>query len=533
MAVAIRQLSGNDAAQWLDVLKASVGEDYPDPQAYQPDWIAPQLEPSTGHETWAAEVNGRLHASVSFLQPASQIKNPVLNLGRQLFLPECFQDGSAEALLRHIRDLGAERRQMMVARLLASDPQLQRLHEKLGFVCAGYQPFKHLFHVRQGALFYVWFASPEMVPRLGISESLSQVSELAAAVLNSLKISNPLAVRDGVTGYPLQTELQLQDASYNDFALWRLHALSASPPTEISSGYNLGLGLLRSGEPHIRAILGTRHDQVVAGLAYLADDYDRCLRLVDCFSTDDLSMGALFHHAVKIAQDQLNAVYLEADILMTAPRLLKTVEQLGFVPVAYLPAFHCNADGHTDVVKVVKLNMVYSLESAEMTPNARAITQIVDQNFQDQKIGVAIINLLRGLPIFDGLGDGELRKVARLFTQKLYHPGEKIFVKDGSGNEAYVVMPGQIDIFLEEKALPIASVSSGQIFGELAFLDGSSRAACAVASQASILLVIQRPAFLDLVQREPHLGMVVLRNIALELSNRLRRTNTAFIALKK
>ena len=533
MAVAIRQLSGNDAAQWLDVLKASVGEDYPDRQVYQPDWIASQLEPSTGHETWAAEVNGRLQASVSFLQPASQSKNPVLNLGRQLFLPECFQDGSAEALLRHIRDLGAERRQMMVARLLAADPQVQQLHEKLGFVCAGYQPFKHLFRVRQGALFYVWFASPEMVPRLGISESLSQVSELAATVLNSLKISNPLAVRDGVTGYPLQTELQLQEASYNDFALWRLQALSASPPTEISSGYNLGLGLLRSGDPHIRAILGTRHNDVVAGLAYLADDYDRCLRLVDCFSTDDLSMGALFHHAVKIAQDQLNAVYLEADILMTAPRLLKTAEQLGFVPVAYLPAFHYNADGHTDVVKVVKLNMAYSLESAEMTPNARAITQIVDQNFRDQKIGVAIISLLRGLPIFEGLGDGELRKVARLFTQKLYHPGEKIFVRHGSGNEAYVVMRGQIDIFLEEKGLPIASVSSGQIFGELAFLDGSPRAACAIASQASILLVIQRPAFLDLVQREPHLGMAVLRNIALELSSRLRRTNTAFIALKK
>src|SRR5438094_6029498 len=223
MAVAIRQLSGNDAAQWLDVLKASVGEDYPDPQAYQPDWIAPQLEPSTGHETWAAEVNGRLHASVSFLQPFSQIKNPVLNLGRQLFRPECFHDGSAELLLRRLSELAAERRQMMVARVLASDPQLQQLHEKLGYVCAGFQPFKHLFGVRQGALFYVWLGSLGTLSRLAISESLSHVSELAAAVLSSLKIPKPLAVRDGVTGYPLQIELQLQDASYHDFALWRLH----------------------------------------------------------------------------------------------------------------------------------------------------------------------------------------------------------------------------------------------------------------------------------------------------------------------
>jgi CRP/FNR family transcriptional regulator len=533
MAQAIHQLSGNDAGRWIDLLKASVGEDYPDKQVYQPDWVAPQLEPLTGHETWGVENNGSLLGSVSFLQPASQINNPVLNLGRQLFRPESFQDGSAESLMRRVNELAAERRQMAVARVLASDIELQRLHEQLGYACAGFQPFKHLFRVRQGVLFYVWLASAEDLPRLGISESLSHVSELATAVLTSLKIPNPLTVRDGVTGYPLQVELQLQDAGYNDFALWRMHAQSANPPTEISNGYSLGLGLLRSGDPHIRAILGKRHEQVVAGLAYLVDDHDRCVRLVDCFGSDDLSMGTLFHHAVKMAQDQFNAVYLEADILMTAPRLLKTAEQLGFVPVAYLPAFYCNPDGHTDVVKVVKLNMAYSLEDAELSPGARAIAQIVDQNFQDQKIGVAVINLLRGLPVFDGLGDGELRKVARLFTQKLYHPGERIFVKDGSGNEAYVVMRGQVDISFDEKALPIATVNSGQIFGELAFLDGSPRAAYAVASQASILLVIQRPAFLDLVQREPRLGMVVLRNIALELSSRLRRTNTAFIALKK
>ena len=532
MAIAIRQLSGNDAGRWLDLLKASMGEDYPDPEVYQSDWLAPQLEPMTGHETWAAEVNRRLHGSVSFLQPASQIKNPVLNLGRQLFRPECFQDGSAEALLRRIRDLAAERRQMIVARVLASDPQLQQLHETLGYVCAGFQPFKHLFRVRQGALFYVWLDSPGMLSRLAISESLSHVSELAAAVLNRLSIPTPSTVRDGVTGYPLQIELQLQEASYNDFALWRLHAQSANPPTEISSGYNLGLGLLRSGEPLIRAILGKRHDHVVAGLAYLADDYDRCVRLVDCFSTDDLSMGTLFHHAVKIAQDQLNAVYLEADILMTAPRLLKTAEQLGSVPVAYLPAFYCNADGHTDVVKVVKLNMAYSLENVQLTPNARAIAQIVDQNFQDQKIGVAVIKLLRSLPLFEGLGEGELRKIARLFTQRLYHPGEKIFGKDDSGDEAYLLMRGQVDIHLEEKSPPIATLGSGQIFGELTFLDNAPRAAYAVANQASILLVIQRSQFDDLVQREPDLGMVVMRNLALELSHRLRRTN-ATAAVKK
>src|SRR5438309_11137342 len=179
------------------------------------------------------------------------------------------------------------------------------------------------------------------------------------------------------------------------------------------------------------------------------------------------------------------------------------------------------------------LNMAYSLEGAELTSHADAILRIVDQNFQDQKIGVAIITLLRGLPIFEGLGDGELRKIARLFSQKLYRPGEKIFNKGDSGNEAYVVMRGRVEIHLEEKSSPIATVGHGQIFGELAFLDNSRRVAYAIASQASILLVIQRTAFNDLVQREPYFGMVVMRNIGLELSHRLRRTNAAAAVVKR
>jgi CRP-like cAMP-binding protein len=172
---------------------------------------------------------------------------------------------------------------------------------------------------------------------------------------------------------------------------------------------------------------------------------------------------------------------------------------------------------------MIKLNMAYSNENAAFTSESKSVAEIIDNNFQDQKVGVAIINLLRALPFFEGLGDGELRKIARLFTQKLYRPGERVFNKGDVGNEAYVIMRGQIDVFLEEGAKPVATLTNGQILGEMAFLDPSPRTAMAVANQASILLMIQRSAFTDLVQHEPHLGMVVMRNIAVELTNRLRK----------
>ena len=529
MGLQIREATPADAAQWLDLLRCALGGDFPAAEAYNLDWIKQQLQPNTENKTYVADQDGKLQAAISTLGPSGGNGNPVTNLGRNFFRPESFHNGSAEALLRHIEDLGAKEKHLIIVRILASDNSQQILFEKQGYVCVGYQPFKHLHRSREGVLFYVRFFGDVLATRLPLSDSLPQISELATAVLDRIQSNSPLTVRDGVTGYPLKTELSFIESTADDFELWRLQANSSNPSIEISGSYNRGLGYLRmtSTPPPIRCFLGQREDRVVAGIAFYLDEQDRCVRIIDSFSTDDLSMGAMLTYVAKLAQDQLSAVYVEVDILVSAPRLLKSAEQLGFVPIAYLPGFYSKSDRYNDVVKLVKLNMGYSLENTSLTTHAQGIVKIVDYNFQDQKIGVAIINLLRGLPIFEGLGDGELRKIARLFTQKLFRPGERVFSKGDSGKEAYIVMRGQIDIVLEENSSPIASVTSGQIFGELAFLDGAARGAHAVASQASILLVIQRSAFSDLVQREPHLGMVVMRNVAMDLSNKLRRANTA------
>jgi hypothetical protein len=477
---------------------------------------------------------GRLQAAVTLLQPTLSARNPVANLGRDLFRPESYSNGAALALMTKLAQLCEERRQLMVARAMAGDSQRQTLLEQLRFACVGFQPFKHLVRTREGILYYLRMARPDLVSRHPLSESLSQVSELAVSVLSNLQLPQPTSVRDGVTGYPLQSDLEFLESPFEEYRRCWTQAQSMNPPVEISGGSNLGWGMFRVlSDAPIRAILGKRGTNVVSGLAYIVDEQDRCVRIAEGFTTDDLSTGAMLQRAVKTAQEKSNAVYIEFDALMTSPKLLKSAEQLGFVPVSYFPGF-CSRDLNTvDVVKLVKLNMAYSLENASLTTSARSIVDIIDRNFQDQKVGVAIINLLRGLPIFEGLGDGELRKISRLFTQKLYRPSERVFAKGDCGSEAYIVMRGQIDILREEQGKPLATIGNGQIFGELAFLDGAPRTAMAVAAQPSILLVIQREAFTEMVQREPHLGMVVMRNIAIELSNRLRRSSGAAPEPKK
>lgn len=534
MSAIIRETTAEDGHKWLDLLKSCFGEDHPARQVYDLAWLRKEMASNPESRTWVAEQDGKLQASVTILAPFPTPENPVCNLGRNLFRPESHENGAAEKLVHAITQQCDKTQTVVVTRVLASDKAQQILFEKAGYVCAGFQPFKHMHRTRENALFYVRISPDRLQTRLPLSESLPQVSELASLVLNACQISPPSSVRDGVTGYPLKTEIAFQDASQNDYDLWRAQAESGNPPREVSGLYNTGYGYFRLPQTQpLKSCLGLREGKVVAGIRYFYDELDRYVRVVDSFSMDDLSTGAMLGLVIKKAQEEHSAVYVEVDALITAPRLIKSAEQLGFVPVAYLPAFYAKDRNFTDVVKLVKLNTSYALENNSLTSHAQSVVKVVDYNYQDQKIGIAIINLLSRLPIFEGLGDGELRKIARLFTQKLFRTGEKVFNKGDQGNEAYIVMRGQIDICLDEKSPPVASVLNGQIFGEQAFLDGSPRGGLAVASQPSILLVMQRTAFNDLVQREPHLGMMVMRNIALDLSNKLRRSNVMLATPKK
>lgn len=527
MPVLLRKATVQDAPAWLALSQSICGSEPASRRSchQDPAWVASQLQLGGGSETWVAEDGGRLAASISVLDPGPVNENPVASLGRHLNTAEALASGASSELLEHARQLAHQRGQIVISRVRASNQAEQQLHEAAGFRCVGFQPSKHALEVREDILFYCWAGDDRLATRLPISDSLPQVYELAAHVLRSFGAAVPM-LRDGATGYPLDGEVTFRDGTAEDFELWQLQARAANPPIEISGTFNRGSGWMRIDQLEVPAALfALREGRVVAGILYLHDSLDRSVRLVDSFSNDQISTGCVLQELIRLAQENLMAVYVEMDVLASAPRLLKAAEQAGFIPVAYLPATFTKAGQCSDVVKLIKLNAAYSRPELPLTTGAQAVVDLVDASFQDFKMGIAIINLLRALPFFVGLGDGELRKIARLFTQKLYRPGEPVFYKGDASSEAYVVMRGQIDIILEPDTPPIASVGAGGILGELAFLDGSPRTALALPRQPSILLVVQRQAFYELVQREPHLGMVVMRNIGLELSRRLRKTN--------
>ena len=60
MVSTIRPTTAADSSLWLDLIQATLGSEYPVKDIYDLEWIAGQLDPNGGQETWVAEAGGRI-----------------------------------------------------------------------------------------------------------------------------------------------------------------------------------------------------------------------------------------------------------------------------------------------------------------------------------------------------------------------------------------------------------------------------------------------------------------------------------------
>ena len=196
MATVVRLCGPGDAPRYLELLKASLGEDYPDKQVYDPVWSTGHFGPGSEFETWVVETDGCLMASISFLPPLLNNANPIGNLGRFFARAESSTNGSAEALLKKVTDVAEERRQHCVTRVFAGMRPASVIR-KPGLCLCGL-PASQAYESRSpGVLFYVRPTNPELLARLPLSDSLPQIKELSTVVLANLKIPNPISIQDG------------------------------------------------------------------------------------------------------------------------------------------------------------------------------------------------------------------------------------------------------------------------------------------------------------------------------------------------
>ncbi|RRR65553.1 MAG: cyclic nucleotide-binding domain-containing protein [Candidatus Viridilinea halotolerans] len=143
-----------------------------------------------------------------------------------------------------------------------------------------------------------------------------------------------------------------------------------------------------------------------------------------------------------------------------------------------------------------------------------------------------LVEHLRRVEIFSGLSDEELLQVATACKPQRLPAETAIFKEGDDGDELMVLLHGSVRISISTR-LPdgtfapstINILYAGQSFGEMVLLGGATRSATVTTVEVCTLLVIREHDFAAVCERNPRIGYRVMRNMASDLSYKLRSSN--------
>ncbi|MCB9544605.1 MAG: Stp1/IreP family PP2C-type Ser/Thr phosphatase [Myxococcales bacterium] len=141
------------------------------------------------------------------------------------------------------------------------------------------------------------------------------------------------------------------------------------------------------------------------------------------------------------------------------------------------------------------------------------------------------LDALRAIPLFKYLTYKGLVKVLNVTTTVTYEAGEVIFREDTRDDAFFVLLDGLVQ--LSRGGLPLADLSAGAHFGEMAMVDKAPRSATATALVAARALVIQRARFYELLRAEPVMAVKLTWSFIQVLNTRLRMTSRELLAARE
>ena len=146
----------------------------------------------------------------------------------------------------------------------------------------------------------------------------------------------------------------------------------------------------------------------------------------------------------------------------------------------------------------------------------------------------ASIEIIKKSSFFENFSDEEIDILARWFRAYSADTGCVVLNEGDNSNCLCIITKGTINIFKglpNDEQLKIAEVQSGESIGEMGIIDGEPFSASAIASQDSIVLLITREDFEDIVKQHNEIGNKLLWILSKILTARLRQTTERLASL--
>ena len=141
---------------------------------------------------------------------------------------------------------------------------------------------------------------------------------------------------------------------------------------------------------------------------------------------------------------------------------------------------------------------------------------------------------LLGIDLFASLPDDSLELLVNLVHTRRFAAGEYVLHRGDPGAELFIVEHGEVSVLVEQVGGPpeeVARLGTGNFFGEMSLMTGANRTATVRAVADLALLVVDKPAFQEVLQQNPELAeriSAILASRRQQLDRHVARTTDSF-----
>jgi CRP/FNR family cyclic AMP-dependent transcriptional regulator len=133
---------------------------------------------------------------------------------------------------------------------------------------------------------------------------------------------------------------------------------------------------------------------------------------------------------------------------------------------------------------------------------------------------VVSIVLLRNVPLFSMLPEGQLQLLTQVLSRKAYPKNSTIIAAGDPTDAMYIVVSGRLKVVMSDKQgqeVILAILSQGEFFGEMGLIAQAPRSATVTTIEPCELLTITRADFNKCLQGNFDLTMNVIRGLVKRL----------------
>jgi N-acetylglutamate synthase-like GNAT family acetyltransferase len=495
----IRPIQEEDIEQVIHLFRKNYGDDYFYPEFYDPQWVKRGIYSDT--ILWLViEDEGRVVGSGAVILDSGDYDDQIAEIGRLVVDPSVGGKGLGQTIMKALVDASNNQVEFLFAEARTVHSKTQKINDQLGLVPLGFLPMVDKGHPRQSDVFYGRLCdSGRKLRQEGAARLIPVVAPIASLALSHMEMDEPVKIVPNIRPYPLYERLVIKPLTTADLVRVVKIEQGRTVDPEVHSGLHLDQGISKLIAKRASYLVASEEGRTLGAVGYLYSESESSVRIVELIAREDAVKGGLLRRVVEEAEQVHKAEVIDIDVSATHPRIQRTMVELGFLPVAYVPGMVFHNTNRWDVVRMMKLNIAWNLGQVELIPSAQAVYDIVTLPFIRRDAQRRIREAVSSMPAFQGLSPLEMDFLVRICEDIKLAAGETLVV-----NGLCVILEGGLQVSNR-------SLGPGECFGERLLLADQGELTVIAGQQTSLLRLSPHP-FNELIEHYPHLGLKLFRN---------------------